>query len=62
MRCNVYRNGERYWTGILDTEQYEEPYSTLSGYEVSLTFSDFAALDRVKWNAPTGYLSLRKII
>ena len=62
VRCNVYRNGDRYWTGILDTEQYEEPYSTLSGYEVSLTFSDFAALDRVKWNAPTGYLSLQKII
>lgn len=62
VRCTVYRNGERYWTGILDTEQYEEPYSTLSGYEVSLTFSDFAALDRVKWNVSSGYMSLKKII
>lgn len=62
VRCNVYRNGGRYWTGILDTEQYEEPYSTLSGYEVSLTFSDFAALDRVKWNVSKGYMSLKKII
>lgn len=62
VRCTIYRNGARYWTGVLDTEQYEEPYSTLSGYEVSLTFSDFATLDRVKWNVSTGYKSLKKII
>ena len=62
VRCNVYRDGAYYWTGWLDTEQYEEPYSTLSGYEVTLTFSDFAALERLKWDVPQGRMSLRNII
>lgn len=49
VRCDVYREGSRYWSGTLDTEFYEEPYATKDGYEVSLTFSDFAPLERMKW-------------
>lgn len=37
-----------YWSGYLDTETYEEPYSMANGYDVSLTFSDFGVLDRLK--------------
>lgn len=62
VRCNVYRDGAFYWTGWLDTEQYEEPYSTLSGYEVTLTFSDFAAFERLEWNVAQGRMSVRDII
>lgn len=46
----LLRNGESYWTGSLDPELYEEPYSEKSHYNLSLTFSDFAYLDRVKWS------------
>lgn len=49
VRLDVYRNGTRYWSGTLDTELYEEPYSYLKDYDVTLTFSDFAVLDRLKW-------------
>lgn len=45
----VYRNGSLWWTGSLDTEQYEEPYESLDDYEVTLTFSDFGVLDRQKF-------------
>ena len=38
VRLNVYRNNELYWTGALDTEFYEEPYSRASMYDVELTF------------------------
>lgn len=46
---NVYRAGSLYWSGTLDTELYEEPYSYNSHYDVTLTFSDFAPLERLKW-------------
>ncbi len=36
------------WSGSLDPEFYEEPYERNSNYEVSLTFSDFGALDLEK--------------
>lgn len=45
----VYRNGALYWCGTLDTELYEEPYSTEKHYDVTLTFADFAPLERLKW-------------
>lgn len=35
------------WRGSLDPEFYEEPYESLNGYTVTLTFSDFGALDRL---------------
>ena len=59
--CRLYRNGALYWTGTLDPEFYEEPYSYKSDYEVSVTFSDFAILDRLKWNKK-GLLSLQQLI
>lgn len=49
IRLDVYRNGVLYWSGVLDPEFYEEPYISNSDYEVSLTFSDFGILDRLKY-------------
>ena len=50
VRMDVYRNNALYWSGCIDTEFYEEPYEMLNGYEVSLTFSDFGVLDRLKYD------------
>lgn len=50
IRLEVYRNGLLYWVGSLDPEFYEEPYAYKDDYEVRLTFSDFGALDRIKYN------------
>lgn len=61
VRCDIYREGLRYWSGTLDTEFYEEPYATKDGYEVSLTFSDFAILERKKWNK-TGQVTMREVL
>lgn len=46
VRLDIYRNGELYWSGTLDTELYEEPYSYQKNYDVQITFSDFALLER----------------
>ena len=61
VRMDVYRNNALYWSGNIDTELYEEPYSTASGYDVTLTFSDFACLDRFNWSE-TGFMSIYNII
>ena len=58
---NVYRNGSLYWSGTLDTELFEEPYSMLDRYVTELTFSDFAPLSRLKWQM-TGFASMREVI
>ena len=50
LRMDAYRNGKLYWSGCLDPEFYEEPYSQESNYEVSLTFSDFGALGRLRYD------------
>lgn len=50
MRLKVYRDGALFWEGFLDPETYEEPYSEDDDYEVTLTFSDFGILDRLKYN------------
>lgn len=50
LRMDAYRNGTLYWSGCLDPEFYEEPYSQASDYEVSLTFSDFGVLDRLRYD------------
>jgi len=57
----VYKNGQKYWTGCLDTEFYEEPFTWCEDYEVSLTFSDFGQLSIVKF-AEQGWLTIREII
>jgi hypothetical protein len=59
--AEVWRNGSLYWTGTLDTELYEEPYSYLKDYEVQFTFSDFGALERLKWS-DKGVRSLEWIV
>lgn len=50
IRLDVYRNNSLYWSGAIDTEFYEEPYEQANGYTVSLTFSDFGVLDRLKYD------------
>lgn len=50
IRLDVYRNSVLYWSGALDPEHAEEPYSSGSGYDVTLTFSDFGILRRLSYN------------
>ena len=50
IRMDVYRNSTLYWSGALDPEFYEEPYEKMNHYVVTLTFSDFGILDRLKYN------------
>ena len=50
IRMDVYRDGRLYWQGTLDTEFYEEPYERASLYPVSLKFSDFGVMDRLKYD------------
>lgn len=50
IRMDVMRNDSLYWSGTLDTEFYEEPYSTKKDYEVTLTFTDFGIWERLKYN------------
>ena len=61
MRADVYRNGKLYWSGLLDTELYEEPYSERCDYDVTFSFSDFAVLERVKWSK-TGVCTIQEVI
>ena len=61
IRMDVYRNNALYWSGALDPEFYEEPYEKARNYTVTLTFSDFGILDRLKYNL-SGMRTLREII
>lgn len=61
IRMDVYRDTLLYWSGVIDPEFYEEPYEQASGYEVSLTFSDFGILDRLKYDL-SGMRTLREIV
>ena len=61
IRLEVLRNGLLYWSGALDPEFYEEPYSAFDEYEVKLTFSDFGILDRLKYDL-TGTRTLENIL
>lgn len=49
VRADIYLDGSLYWSGMLDPELYEEPFSYKQGYDVTITFSDFAILDRKRW-------------
>ena len=51
IRLDIYRNGTLYWSGTLDTELFEEPYSYDNRYVTTVTFSDFAVLDRIRWQS-----------
>ncbi|RHJ76218.1 hypothetical protein [Parabacteroides sp. AM08-6] len=61
IRLDIYRNGSLYWSGTIDTELYEEPYYTPKGYVVTLTFSDFSVLDRIKYQE-TGFILLKDLL
>ena len=58
---NVYKDGNLYWSGTLDPEFYEEPYEAAREYTVSISFSDFGILDRLKYNL-TGMQTLQAIV
>lgn len=61
VRLDVYRNNALYWSGTIDPEFYEEPYESAEKYPVSLTFSDFGVLDRLKYNG-TGIATIYAIL
>ena len=61
IRMDVYRNESLYWSGTLDPEFYEEPYEKARYYVVTLTFSDFGILDRLKYNL-SGMQTLEAIL
>ena len=50
VRLDVYRDSALWWSGTLDSEPYEEPYTSGFNYDVMLSFSDFGALNRIKWS------------
>lgn len=61
IRMDVYRNNLLYWSGALDPEFYEEPYERAANYPVSLTFSDFGVLDRLKYDL-SGMRTIKEIV
>lgn len=61
IRMDVYRDNLLYWSGTLDPEFYEEPYEKAANYPVTLTFSDFGVLDRLKYDL-SGMRSLYEIV
>lgn len=61
IRMDIYRAGALYWSGTLDTELFEEPYSQADKYVTEVTFSDFGVLDRLYWEQ-TGIASIKSII
>lgn len=61
VRLDVYRNGALYWSGTLDTELYEEPYTSGRNYDVELSFSDFAILERIDCTL-TGFKTVRQVL
>lgn len=50
VRLDIKRDGNLWWSGTLDSEGYEEPYTTKNNYDVILNFSDFGVLNRVSWS------------
>lgn len=61
IRLEVYREGSLYWAGLLDPEFYEEPYAYGSAYAVTLTFSDFGILERLRYNL-TGIRTISEVL
>lgn len=46
--CELYTEGHLVWRGMLDGEQWHEPYSYRDGYATDLVFSDFGVLGRTR--------------
>lgn len=61
IRMDVYRDSLLYWSGTLDSEFYEEPYERAAHYAVSLTFSDFGLMGRLKYGL-AGMRTLREVV
>lgn len=61
IRVDVLRDGKLYWSGVLDPELYEEPFSEKQNYDVTITFSDLAVLERKTWEG-RGVFSVREVI
>ena len=61
IKLEVYRDGSLYWAGLLDPEFYEEPYAYGSAYAVTLTFSDFGILERLRYNL-TGIRTIGEVL
>ena len=61
IRMNVMKDGSLYWSGLLDPELYSEPYAYEKNYVVSITFSDFASLDRMMFDG-SGFMRLGELI
>lgn len=54
VRLTIYRNGNVFWRGCIDSEQYEEPYQYRKDYPVMLTFSDLDPLNRIDFDLLPG--------
>lgn len=52
--CRLRRNGVVVWRGMLDGEQWHEPYSYKDGYATDLVFSDFGVLGRTRLSDACG--------
>ena len=52
--CQLKRNGKVVWRGMLDGEQWHEPYSYRDGYATDLVFSDFGVLGRTRLSDACG--------
>jgi hypothetical protein len=47
--AHVYLDDALFWVGGLDCETYEEPYQSEKDYTVTLTFTDFGHMQRLKY-------------
>lgn len=52
--CQLKRGGAIVWRGMLDGEQWHEPYSYKYGYATDLVFSDFGVLGRTRLSDACG--------
>lgn len=52
--CRLRCNGVVVWRGMLDGEQWHEPYSYRDGYATDLVFSDFGVLGRTRLSDACG--------
>lgn len=52
--CTLKRDAKVVWRGMLDGEQWHEPYSYRDGYATDLVFSDFGVLGRTRLSDACG--------
>ena len=60
--AHVYLDNALFWVGGLDCETYEEPYQSAKDYTVTLTFTDFGHMQRIKYAEASGLKSVRHYI